>query len=358
MNAIAPRPLVPGDLPANKILIRAVVAHAVSASRVGTRPEQIAREFWPRDAASHGFVERAAVSGATTTQSGWASQLVGSAVGAFIGSLQDNSAAAALISAAPRFNMPGYGQIVLPRASSTGTPGWISEADPIPAGAGVIAGPILGPPRKLGLIEAYTGELARRSAEDVETIIGLILRTAMARQLDLSLYSAVAADATRPAGILNGVTPATATIGGGLTAALGDVRALTDAIVAGGGGSNILFFASVGRALTLKGYAPALAGQVYGSASIDPEMLVGVDSAAFASMFGSEPELMVTKEVAIHYEDTTPLNISSPGSPSTVAAPVREAFQTNVIVIRAILDCAWVMRVPGAISFIETGMTW
>jgi hypothetical protein len=127
--------------------------------------------------------------------------------------------------------------------------------------------------------------------------------------------------------------------------------------VAGGGGPP-LFFSTPGRVLSLLGYMPSLAGRAFGSAAIAAGTLVAVDPNGFASMFGTEPELTVSKEGAIHFEDVTPLNIGTPGSPPVVASPTGEAFQTDVLLIRAILWAAWVMRVPGAVSCITTGLSW
>jgi hypothetical protein len=356
-----PRPLVPSDLPpADRVLIRAITARAVAASRgPGTRPEQIAEQFWPRDRATHAFVTRAATTGATMGGSGWAIDLVATAVSSFIGSLSA-SAAGALIAAAPQFDLGRNGQITLPRATLTGTglSAWTGEAQPIPVGAGQLTAPQLGPAKHLGLIEVISAELARVSPGDAEAIVGTLLKDSMAKQLDLAIFSATAGSSTQPAGILNGISAVTATTGGGLSAALGDVRLLADAVAAGGGGGMPMFFASCGRALTLLGYAPALAGRVFGSAFIAAATLIAVDPAAFASTVGSAPELTVSREALLHFEDTTPLQIATGAQGSGVlATPSRDLFQTDQIGIRAIFECAWVMRVP-AVSFISAAMSW
>src|SRR5688500_13479389 len=59
---------------------------------------KFATDRWPQDEATP-LVLRGATAPATTTTSGWASQLAQTAVGDFIGSLGDYSAAARLISA-------------------------------------------------------------------------------------------------------------------------------------------------------------------------------------------------------------------------------------------------------------------
>jgi hypothetical protein len=89
MNATASNRLVPSDRRADETLSRATTAHCVAAARgMGARPEQIARQFWPRDAATLALIGRSAIGGATTTTSGWAAELVAArAVAGFLGTL-------------------------------------------------------------------------------------------------------------------------------------------------------------------------------------------------------------------------------------------------------------------------------
>jgi len=86
-----------------------------------------------------------------------------------------------------------------------------------------------------------------------------ILTEAAARALDAALFSAVAADATRPAGILNNVVPITPATGGGLPATVADIEAIVAAITSNGGGrGGILLFLPpakiVGLALQSPGF--------------------------------------------------------------------------------------------------------
>jgi hypothetical protein len=353
----SPKPFLPSDLPADKLLIRAVAAHAVAAARgPGESPDQIARQFWPRDAATHALIQRAATAPATTVTAGWAAELAIRTTGGFIASLLD-SAAAALIGAAPRFTMSGIYTVALPRATSTGGAAWIGEGSPIVIPQGALVAPLLGPVKKIAIAEVITRELSEASPEDVEGIVEIILKDSITRTLDLTLFDSLPATAVRPAGLTNGLTPVTAATGGGHNAALGDVRSLVDAAVLGGGSGAVMFFTSSGRATTLLGYAPALAGRVFGSASIASTTLIAVDPRAFASALGDAVEIRASKETLLHMEDTTPLQIGTVGSPPTVAAPARAMFQTDSIAIRVIMRMAWAMRVP-AVSFITTGLTW
>jgi hypothetical protein len=137
------------------------------------------------------------------------------------------------------------------------------------------------------------------------------------------------------------------------------LRTLVDAIVAAGGsGIGTMFFCSPGRRLTLVGYYPELAPQVFGSSAIASGTLIAVDPRSFASATGGDPEILASKQALVHYEDTNPQQIGTAGTPNVVAAPTRSAFQTDVILLRCILRITWALRVTGAAGSITTGLQW
>lgn len=78
---------------------------------------------------------------------------------------------------------------------------------------------------------------------------------------------------------------------------------------------------------------------------------------AIAAAFEGAPEVETSKHVALHYEDAAPLPIGSPGSPATVAAPTRNAFQHDVIAIKAAAKLTWAVAAPGGAQVIS-GATW
>lgn len=352
-----PRPFVPSDLPKDKILVRAVCAHVAAAATPGGHAADIARERWPRDAATLALIQRAASVPASTTGSGWADALAAQATGAFIASLQP-SAGASLIAAGVQFDMAGRRQINLPRAQSTGTGRWVGEGQPIPVAQAVLTSVPLNL-FKLAIIEAITREVAESAVGGGETTIGMILKDSVRLALDAALFSnAAAVTGVSPAGLLNGISATTAsTSTDGFTAALADARTLVDAVVAGGGGSNIMFFASPGRALALRTYLDEAAPPIFGSSAIPAGQLICLDAAAFASGFGATPQIAAATEATVHFEDTTPAQIGTAGSPNVVAAPTRSAFQLELVVLRCILSASFCMRLP-AIAHIDTGMTW
>jgi len=58
----------------------------------------------------------------------------------------------------------------------------------------------------------------------------------------------------------------------------------------------------------------------------------------------------------VHFEDTTPLAIGTPGTPPTVAAPTHSAFQEDLLIVKARGRCAWTVQ-PGAVAVIN-GAAW
>jgi hypothetical protein len=82
--------------------------------------------------------------------------------------------------------------------------------------------------------------------------------------------------------------------------------------------------------------------------------VIAIEAGSFVSGFSAVPEFDVSKETAIHQEDTTPADIVSSGG--AAAVPVKSLFQVDSIALRMILRCSWGMRAPH-VSFL-TGATW
>jgi hypothetical protein len=353
----APRPLVPADLKVERSLIRLCVAHCVAACRPGSAIAPVLRELFPTERVAPLLLQRAASAPAMTNIAGWAQELAGTAVQAFIRTLQD-SAGATLLNAGVQVDLTGRGKINLPRVSVGGTAAWIGEGSPIPVVQGTTTSPSLSP-HKIGMIESLTRESFEHSQPaGAESWMQIVLQDMAKAALDTSLFSSAAGSATRPPGIVAGITPLTASTATGIVAVTEDFRALVDAIVAAGGGGEILFFCSPGRALAAKSLMPAIAGQVFGSAQIPSAELFAVCPGAFVSAFGPNPEIAASGSVTLHFEDTAPVDIGVAGAPATVAAPSKSMFQTDSIAFRMILTAGWGLRIPNTAQWIQTGMTW
>lgn len=350
------RPFLPSDIPADQTLVRAMTAHALAFAR--RRPPEeaqaIARATWERDIGVRALLTRSATAPADTSTSGWASQLAGRAVGSFISSLAPQSAAAQLIEAGTKVNLDGIATVTVPWSSTNPQPAFVAEGGAIPVGQGVFTGATIGPPSKLAVIEAFTRELAEHSADAAETVIGDLMREAASKALDAAVLSTAAADATRPAGILNGVSPISATSGANQVAMMTDVDALIAAVVAAGGGRSLMLFASPNRTFKLRVLAGVDIGiPIFPTPALTTSVVL-IETGGFASGFGPNPDISTAMQATLHFEGSSPQAIGVSGS---ATLPIRSLWQTDTMAMRLLLDCAWAMRSAGLVQHVAN-VTW
>ena len=350
----APRPFLPSDLRADRArsspLIRAALAVALSDPMTGGA-QSVVRQRWDNDAAALEILARSASAPANTTTSTWAGALAHTAVAEFIASLTE-SATAKLIAAAQRVSLDGVQSTTFPRrqGAPSGAIPWVGEGGAIPVKQYALEGVTVGPARKLASIAALTSEVARST--NAETVIGTLLREDVTASLDASVFSDAAASSTRPAGILNGVAPLTATSGGGESAMNADMSKLASAAALGG--SDVVYVAHPSMAAVAKlQLGTNRAPTIWPASALPVGTIIAVAPAAFVSAFGPDPRLDRATDATLHFEDANPLAIGTAGSPNTVAAPTRSAFQSDLIGVRMILDAAWAMRSANAVAWIE-----
>jgi hypothetical protein len=366
-NAALParRPIVPEDFrrepPAGRAFTRAVFAHVRNRcydDKQMPGPERVAETLYPHDKQALALT-KAASSPATTGSSTWAGALSPSIVGDFLAGLAPESAAARLIAAGMRVDLTGVGSINVPHRSSNLAnvdAQWVAEASPFPVKMFTLASTVIGPTRKLISSVVITRELAESS--NGEQVVAQLLSEDIGASLDASVFSATAASSTRPAGILFGVAPITASAGGGEAALHGDIAALGGAVAAATGSDGVVFVASPAYAVCAALYRNTVGdgSRIWPSVAVAPGVLIAVQTKAFVSAFGATPRIYASRDAVVHLEDTTPLPIGTTGAPNTVAAPTSSMFQTDCISVRATLDAAWALREPGSVAH-TTGAT-
>jgi hypothetical protein len=225
---------------------------------------------------------------------------------------------------------------------------WVAEASPMPVLQFTLSALQL-KPYKLAASAAASREFLEGS--NGEQVIAALLKEDLAYSLDSTMLSATAGSTARPAGILNGVTGQTATTGGGVTAMNADVKNLFSAISAVGSIDDIALIASPAQAAALALQPRSTALKVRSSRALAAGTVVAVDTAGAPT-----PRIEASGNAVAHFDDTTPLAVSTAGSPNTVAAPLRSAFQTDCVIIRCILSASWVVR-SGAVAMV-TSTTW
>jgi hypothetical protein len=91
------------------------------------------------------------------------------------------------------------------------------------------------------------------------------------------------------------------------------------------------------------------------STTVPSDTVVAIDPLGIAAALAAEPRIIISEGAAIH-EDDSPTALSAPGSPNTVAAPLRSLFQSDALGMRVILHTGWVAR-SGAVAMVNS-VTW
>jgi hypothetical protein len=273
------------------------------------------------------------------------------------------SAAAKVFSAGLSLAWGGAGEIMIPNVTppNTGVSAFVAEGQPKPVVMGATTGPQLNP-HKIAPIVVVSSELFSQAS--VEVIMQRLLSEIAAVSLDTALFSNFAGDATRPPGLLAGITPITASTNADLTEAMtADIIALGSAIAPVAGGSNIVFVTNMGQALALQlrtygsfGTYGEFGSAVFTSSVIPPGTIIAIAINALVSIFGV-PSFEVSSQATLHLEGATPAQIGTPGTPPVVAAPAQSLFQAANIAIKEILPVTWALRSPTAVAVIS-GTKW
>jgi HK97 family phage prohead protease/HK97 family phage major capsid protein len=377
--------LAPYAVPAQKIapqdyVWRSLVCKVKSHFNKGQTPYDVLKEEYGDDEPTRAVlnvITKAASVPADTVTSGWASQLVETSIQDFFSALMPNSVYSPLAAQGGKFSFGRAGIVSMPTRSSTPTiaGSFVAQGSPIPVRQGAFTS-ITFTPKKMGVISTMTRDIAEHSTPSIDGLIRQAIIEDTAVAIDSVLLDATAATTTRPAGLRAGVSATTATAGAGIAAFIGDIRALTSALITGTNGNlrkpvwlmnpADVLAASLLPATAGSGDFPfkteLAAGRLQGypviqSSNVAADMMFLVDAADFVSVTGDSPRFDVSEQATIHMEDTNPLAISTVGSPNTVAAPTRSLWQTDCIGIRMLLDINWGLRRTGVVAWTQT-MTW
>jgi hypothetical protein len=96
--------------------------------------------------------------------------------------------------------LSGVASVSLPHPATQPQPGFVGEGAPAPLAQFSIAAITVGPAKKILILSALTGELARATADTAQAIIGRTLAEATAKSLDTAVFGNVAADSVSPPG--------------------------------------------------------------------------------------------------------------------------------------------------------------
>jgi len=321
----------------------------------GNSPEREAKAMFGDDHVTD-IVLRAASAPATTTTSGWAQSLAGIAIYDLVQSVTSLSAGAEVINRALQLNMDEIAEARVPgrvlNAAAAGQ--WVAEGAAVPVRAMSFTNAAILRPRKLSVISVFSREMVESS--NIEAVVRATLGEAVGLALDAQMFSSIAGDAAKPPGLFAGVTPITATAGGGTNAMITDLGNLFAALAAASAGKTAVIVAAIPQAVKLKLTAgPKFDYDILASTALATGTVAVLELASFVFGFGSVAEFSTTKVAALHMEADAPIDITG-GTPSP-AVPVKSMFQTDAIALKTNLWASWGLRAAGHCQFL-TGATW
>lgn len=320
-------------------------------------------------------VERAASAPAITTVTGWAAELVQQIYTDLMPLLLPHAILTRLAAKGLALSFGRAGRIIIPTRNATPTlaGSFVGEGSPIPVRQGAFSSQTL-VPKKVAVISSWTKEMSEFSTPAIEGVIRDAVQQDTQVAVDSVLIDANAATVVRPAGLMNGITPLTGTTGGGLTAIVGDITKLVNQLTANTKGNirspvwliNPQEVNTAALAMSSLGTFPFRDELARGtlnnipyidSGTVPLATLILIDAADFVVVGEEGARIDLSDQASLHFEDTAPLDISTPGTPPTVASPVKSLFQTDSIALRLVMRLNWLQRRTGTIVAANT-LSW
>jgi hypothetical protein len=332
-------------------LHRAATGVALAAFARGKTADQIIRIAWPDDQQAL-WLTRASTSPTSTSDYPAVIRV------ATLQLLAPPSAAAQLFAhpATIKLDFDGVQTYSIPRVGSAPAPLFVAEGAPAPAVRMTYAGTTCGPTRKQMFLAALSNELESATAEAASTIIGRTMSEAASKAFDAAVFSSVAADTKRPAGIFASVTPIVPTAGGGpdVHALAVDIGNMAQAIAdAGISTADLVVVAGTAAATKLRLLAsPTWDTPVYATSAMAANSVALIAPAGIASGTFGAPSIDTTKQSSAVFDDQG-LPIVEGG---TAAGPTYNTFQMDLLLLRVRVECAWV-ALPGSVQIVN-GITW
>jgi HK97 family phage prohead protease len=337
------------------------------------------REIYGDDETTRAVVDwqvKAASAPAMTTVTGWAAELAQTIYTGFMETLYPKAIYPRLSGYGLSLSFGSAGKIVIPTRAITPTiaGSFVGEGLPIPVRQGLFTSQTL-TPKKMAVITSWTREIDQHSVPAIEGILRNAVQEDTAISLDSVLIDANPATTVRPAGILNGITVTTATAGGGFAALVGDIGNLSGALLTGTKGNvrnpvwlmnpqqiNKIGLTAAPGAGVFPFREEIGAGRLGGwpvidSGTIPLGTVIVMDAADFVAVGGEAPRFEISDQATLHFEDTTPTDITTTGTPPVAAYPVKSMWQTDSLALRLILPTNWTIRRAGVVAWTQS-VTW
>jgi hypothetical protein len=141
----------------------------------------------------------------------------------------------------------------------------------------------------------------------------------------------------------------TATAGGGLSAATGDIGNLFAALAVAGAGRDVVIIAAAPEAAKLKTQTGAnFDYDILPSTALAAKTVAAIEVSSLVVGFASTADFSVSKAGLLHMEDTSPTDLGTPS---------KSLYQIDGLAVRMTCDASWAMRAPGHAQFI-TNVSW
>jgi len=379
----------PGELMA-KVATANFIAH-VERKNV----DQVLEERYKADDRVNAVI-KTATSIATTTQAGWAAELLRNDVAGFIDALRPVSVYGQLASMGTMIDFGNANTITVPRRNAAGnlSGAFVGETGVIPVKQGTTAAAQLNR-YKMGVISTYSKELARVSTPQIEGLIRTAMLQDTADALDAALLDGSAAvTGVRPASIINALA-GTASAGTSAANVMTDLRTALAPLITANAGAKPVIIMNSAQLLGLSMMTSAVGGflfrdeinsgmlmgmRIISSTNVPAGNIIVVDAAHFATAFGM-PEFDVSDSATLTMANadlTAPTQDSIGGVIGTAADQVPPAgglrvngstgaaaaniqamsmFQQWSVAVRMVMPVSWMMLRPGVIGRV-TGATW
>jgi hypothetical protein len=264
--------------------------------------------------------------------------------------LVPTSAGADLLARGIGLNFDGAASISVPGITIP-TGDFVAEGAPIPAVAAVTsAGPTLSP-HKLAVITSLTGEMMRNA--NAETLVRQVLIESTGPAIDKALFSTTAGDTTRPAGLLNGITPLTPAAPGAKTEAMQeDLGALATAVAPVAGNGQIAVIAAPAEAVAIGLRLPREpAYPVLTSAQLATGTVIAIALPALVSAVEGSPQIDASTQ-AEFVRDTAPTAIDGAMTPPLQL--VGSLYQTDEVGLRLRWPISWALRTSAGLAWMQS----
>jgi hypothetical protein len=235
--------------------------------------------------------------------------------------------------------------------SSAAVAAFVQEGNPVPVQQLAFASGVTLAPRKFMALTVFSREIFAHSIPSIEAIVRAVLSEAVGLALDQAMFSSTVGDATRPAGLLVGLSAIGAATAGDW-AMVNDFESLAGAVAPVSANAPLIFVASPKQAARARFSSQLKDTEVLSSSALPDKEILCIASNCLVSAISPAPRFELSTEATV-VMDTAPGQLGVAGTPATISAPARSLFQTDMISLRMSFEMSWALRSTTGLQFIS-----